>query len=153
MAPAVDGQLTLNTPGRAYLPAACAQRLKRVFGIQIDLCGRCGGQLQVIARVLAHLQKTAPEQHQAELPLGARAPSTQASGRRVRVHQKTRSVQQMAQPAHARGGLNFLCTIHLVGRQVSGQTTRSTPSSEWSPPGNARLDHPAAARFCPAGLH
>jgi hypothetical protein len=64
-----------------------AQRLKRVFGIQIDLCVRCGGKLrviasidepEVIARILAHLQKTAPDQHQAELPLGARAPPTQA---------------------------------------------------------------------------
>jgi hypothetical protein len=41
-----------------------AQRLKRVFGIQIDLCVRCGGKLrviasidepEVIARIVAHL--------------------------------------------------------------------------------------------------
>lgn len=64
-----------------------AQRLKRVFGIQIDTCARCGGKLkviasieeqEVIARILAHLQKVAPDQYQAELPLGARAPPTQA---------------------------------------------------------------------------
>ncbi len=64
-----------------------AQRLKRVFGIQIDTCVRCGGTLkviasieepQVIARILAHLQKTASDPQQAELPLGARAPPTQA---------------------------------------------------------------------------
>jgi len=60
-----------------------AQRLKRVFGIDINTCARCGGKLKVIAnieepgvmaKILAHLQKTAPDQHQAELPLGARAP-------------------------------------------------------------------------------
>ena len=31
---------------------------------------------EVIAKMLAHLQKAAPDQHQAELPLGARAPPT-----------------------------------------------------------------------------
>jgi hypothetical protein len=63
-----------------------AQRLKRVFGIDIDLCTRCGGKLrviasieepQVIAKILAHLEKRAPDQRQAELPLGARAPPIQ----------------------------------------------------------------------------
>ena len=64
-----------------------AQRLKRVFGVEINTCARCGGKLKVIAsieepevigRILAHIQKTAPDQHQAELPLGARAPPQQA---------------------------------------------------------------------------
>ncbi len=63
-----------------------AQRLKRVFGIDIDTCARCGGKLkviasieepEVIARMLAHREKSAPEQHPAELPLGARAPPQQ----------------------------------------------------------------------------
>ena len=60
-----------------------ARRLKRVFGIQIEGCARCGGRLkiiasieepQVIAKILSHLEKTAQEHYQAELPLGARAP-------------------------------------------------------------------------------
>ena len=60
-----------------------AARLQRVFGIEIEQCARCGGRLRVIAsieepevmaKILAHLEKTAPEQYQAELPLGARAP-------------------------------------------------------------------------------
>jgi hypothetical protein len=64
-----------------------AQRLKRVFGVEINTCARCGGKLkviasieepEVIAKILAYLEKTAPDQHQAELPLGARAPPTQA---------------------------------------------------------------------------
>jgi len=63
-----------------------AQRLKRVFAIDIEACARCGGRLkilasieepQVIAKILAHLEKTAPDHHQPDLPLGARAPPTQ----------------------------------------------------------------------------
>ena len=62
-----------------------ARRLKRVFGIEIEDCARCGGKLkviasieepQVIAKILAHLEKTAPAQP--ELPLGAPAPPSQA---------------------------------------------------------------------------
>jgi len=50
-------------------------------------CARCGGKRMiiasiedpaVIAKILAHLEKTAPDHDQAELPLGARAPPTQA---------------------------------------------------------------------------
>jgi hypothetical protein len=64
-----------------------AKRLKRVFRIDIEACARCGGKLKVIAsieeptviaKILAHLERTAPEQHQAELPLGARAPPVQS---------------------------------------------------------------------------
>ena len=65
-----------------------ARRLKRVFGIEIEGCARCGGKLkiiasieepQVIAQILAHLEKTAADQYQCELPIGARAPPSQAS--------------------------------------------------------------------------
>jgi hypothetical protein len=54
-----------------------AQRLKCVFDIQIDTCARRGGQLkviasieepQVIAKILAHLQKRVVDQDQIELP-------------------------------------------------------------------------------------
>ncbi len=70
-----------------------ARRLKRVFGIQIEGCARCGGRLkiiasieepQVVARILAHLEKSAPDQYQCELPLGVRAPPGQASQRSER---------------------------------------------------------------------
>lgn len=52
-----------------------ARRIKRVLGVQIESCARCGGRLkigsieepQVIARILAHLQKTDPDQYQPEL--------------------------------------------------------------------------------------
>ena len=65
-----------------------AKRLKRVFGIDIEACARCGGKLkviasieepEVIAKILAHLQRTAPDQVQCGLPLGARAPPVQSS--------------------------------------------------------------------------
>jgi hypothetical protein len=54
----------------------------------IERCGRCVGRFriiasieepEVIAKILAHLAKTAPDQYQPELPLGARAPPRQAS--------------------------------------------------------------------------
>ena len=64
-----------------------AKRLKRVFGIDIEACTRCGGKLaiigtieepEVIAKILPRLEKTAPVQHPPELPLGARAPPRKA---------------------------------------------------------------------------
>ena len=65
-----------------------ALRLKRVFGIEIERCARCGGKLailasieepQLIAQILSHLKRTAPQQYPIELPLGARAPPLQPS--------------------------------------------------------------------------
>ena len=65
-----------------------ARRLKRVFRIEIEGCTRCGGALkiiasieepQVIAKILSHLERTAPDQYPTELPLGARAPPLQSS--------------------------------------------------------------------------
>jgi hypothetical protein len=47
---------------------------------------RCGGKLeiiasieepQIVAKILAHLRRTAPQQYPTELPLGARAPPVQ----------------------------------------------------------------------------
>lgn len=74
-------------PTSRHVAMNWAQRLKRVFGIEIEGCARCGGKLkiiasieepEVIAKILAHLEHTAPEQYQAELPLGARGPPEQA---------------------------------------------------------------------------
>jgi hypothetical protein len=64
-----------------------ARRLKRVFGIEIERCARCDGKLKIIAsieapevlaKILSHLERTAPGQYQPELPLGARAPPVQS---------------------------------------------------------------------------
>ena len=49
--------------------ARCAVRLRIIASIE---------EPEVIAKILAHLEKTAPDQHQAELPLGARAPPSQS---------------------------------------------------------------------------
>lgn len=55
------------------------EKLERVFGIEIESCAGCGGKLRIIAKILSHLQRTALQQCQPELTLGARAPSVQAS--------------------------------------------------------------------------
>ncbi len=83
----------LSSADAAKPPTPChvamnwARRLKRVFGIEIERCARCAGRLriiasieepEVIAKILAHQEKTAPDQHEAELPLGARAPPSRA---------------------------------------------------------------------------
>jgi hypothetical protein len=69
-----------------HVAMSWAQRLKRVFGIDIEVCARCGGKLKVIAsieesaviaKILAHLEKAASDRHQTELPRGARAPPVQ----------------------------------------------------------------------------
>lgn len=67
------GSATPQTP--RHVAMSWARRLKRVFGVEIDQCARCGGQL----KILAHLQRTVPEQYRPELPLGARAPPAQSS--------------------------------------------------------------------------
>ncbi len=73
---------TLERPTSKDVRMAWARRLKRVFGIEIEQCVRCGGRLKVIAsiegpelieRILAHRR----EQGEEEAPrasLGARAP-------------------------------------------------------------------------------
>jgi hypothetical protein len=59
-----------------------ARRLKRVFGIDIEQCARCGGRLQVIAsieepelieRILAHRRERGDE-GRPTVSHGARAP-------------------------------------------------------------------------------
>ncbi len=70
-----------------HVAMSWAQRLKRVFGVDSEACARCCGKLkviasiekpQVIAKILAHLERTAPDHCQPELPLGARAPPAQS---------------------------------------------------------------------------
>jgi hypothetical protein len=63
-----------------------AQRLLR-FVIEINQCVRCSGKRKVMvsieepeimARILVHIQKNAPDARQTESPLGARVPRQQA---------------------------------------------------------------------------
>ena len=60
----------VKTPIERHAAMTWAQRLKRVFNIDIETCGRCGGSLKVIAciedhdiidRILAHLRKKEQE--------------------------------------------------------------------------------------------
>jgi hypothetical protein len=62
-------------------------RRRGLFGIEIEACVRCGGRLriiasieepEVIAKILAHLERVAPQQYSAEWRPGARAPPSQA---------------------------------------------------------------------------
>jgi len=64
-------------------PRVLLETPDQLFGIEIEDCARCGGKLrviasieepEVIAKILAHLERTARDQFQPELPLGARAP-------------------------------------------------------------------------------
>ena len=61
---------------------------QRPKAVEIESCARCGGELkiiasieepQLIAKILSHLERAAPEQSQSELPLGARGPPAQSS--------------------------------------------------------------------------
>ena len=56
----------VRSPAERHAAMTWAQRLKRVFSIDIEVCGRCGGSVRVIAciddqdiidRILAHLRK------------------------------------------------------------------------------------------------
>ena len=64
------------SPAERHAAMTWAQRLKRVFSVDIEVCGRCGGSLKVIAciedqdiidRILAHLREK--EQEAPALPL------------------------------------------------------------------------------------
>jgi hypothetical protein len=70
-------------PTPRHVAMSWARRLKRVFRIDIETCARCGGRLRiiaaieesaVIAKILAHLERIAPQSPPTECSLGARAP-------------------------------------------------------------------------------
>lgn len=65
-----------------------AQRLKRVFGIEIDTCARCHGRLRVMAsiedpevitRMLVHLDRASGTPEAELAPRAARAPPRQST--------------------------------------------------------------------------
>ena len=70
------GPTKVTTP--RHVAMRWARRLKRVFGVEIESCTRCGGELkiiasieepQLIAKILSHLERAAPEQSQMSAPL------------------------------------------------------------------------------------
>jgi len=86
--PPVSGADQAKPSPPRHVAMSWARRLKRVFGVEIERCTRCGGELtiiasieepQLIAKILSHLERAAPEQSQSELPLGARGPPGQSS--------------------------------------------------------------------------
>jgi len=86
--PPVSGADPTKPSTPRHVAMSWARRLKRVFGVEIECCARCGGELkiiasieepQLIAKILSHLERAAPEQYQSELPLGARGPPGQSS--------------------------------------------------------------------------
>ena len=65
-APKMSARAEVKTPIERHAATNWAQRLKRVFNIDIEACGRCGGSLKVIAciedqdiidMILAHLRE------------------------------------------------------------------------------------------------
>jgi hypothetical protein len=71
-----------DTPAARRSAMTWAQRLKRVFGIDIETCQSCGGAVRIIAsiedpviikKILAHLEQAAPGGEVVRLP-GPRAP-------------------------------------------------------------------------------
>jgi len=74
-----------QTPTERHLAMTWAQRLKRVFNIDISTCPACGGALKVIAciedpvvirRILDHLNRTTPGHAPAALPQPRAPPQT-----------------------------------------------------------------------------
>ena len=60
-----------------HVAMSWAQRLKRVFAIEIDTCARCQGRLRVIARILAHRDRASGGPEPELAPIAARAPPRQ----------------------------------------------------------------------------
>ncbi len=76
------------TPAERRASMRRAQRLKRVFGIDIETCAACGGTMRIIASIedpvviraiLAHLAEKEPSVHAPRLP-PSRAPPARAFG-------------------------------------------------------------------------
>ena len=87
----------VHSPAERHVAMSWAQRLKRVFNIDIEVCGHCGGSVKVIAciedqdvidSILAHLREKGTRPPYPIAP-GATLPSTPwaiTSFRRTRIH-------------------------------------------------------------------
>ncbi len=74
-----------RTPAERRAAMRWAQRLKRVFGIDIEACAGCGGTMRIIAciedpavikAILAHLSGKARPVHAPRLPPGRAPPAS-----------------------------------------------------------------------------
>jgi hypothetical protein len=66
--PPVSGADPTKVSTPRHVAMSWARRLKRVFGVEIECCARCGGELkiiasieepQLIAKILSHLERAA----------------------------------------------------------------------------------------------
>jgi hypothetical protein len=78
----IEGQE--QTPAHRHAAMTWAQRLKRVFGIDIETCPACGGAVRIIAciedpvvikKILAHLDRKDASQQTLLLPEGGAPPA------------------------------------------------------------------------------
>jgi hypothetical protein len=74
-----------QTPAERRASMTWAQRLKRVFHIDIETCSECGGSVKVMAciedpaviqKILTHLDKQEPSQSAGRLPQGRAPPAS-----------------------------------------------------------------------------
>ena len=74
----------VRTPSERHVAMRWAQRLKRVFGIDIETCAGCGGTMRIIASIeagvvikaiLAHLADKGRPVHTARRPPGRSPPA------------------------------------------------------------------------------
>ena len=82
--PEVSDEEQEKTPGERRAAMTWAQRLKRVFGIDIETCPACGGAVRIIAciedpvvikKILAHLDRKDAPQETGLLPEGRAPPA------------------------------------------------------------------------------
>ena len=75
--PGVCFAYSRRTPAERHRVLTWAQRLKRVFGIEIATCETCGGKVKVIASIEdpAVIGKILGHRASRELPAGSRPPS------------------------------------------------------------------------------
>ena len=99
------------SPAERHAAMTWAQRLKRVFSVDIEVCGRCGGSLKVIAciedqdiidRILAHLREKEQEAPARPLlvPPTRAPPATLSSFRRKRIPNPTSAKTPLKKPWH-----------------------------------------------------
>ena len=69
--------LDARTPAERHRAMTWAQRLKRVFGIEIETCEQCGGKVRVIASIEdpAVIAKILGHVATREAPVGSRPPA------------------------------------------------------------------------------
>ncbi len=79
--------------------ASCARRLKRVFGVEVEVCARCGGKLKIIASIEEPEVIAKILSHRNARPRASTSPSCRCSARAPR-----RRRRQVAEAGQGREG-------------------------------------------------